>query len=88
MPSMLVTVNISKGFKTWTEMAKKMQEEVQTCREFPHPESRGEGRKRVEGMKADYPKLNHFSLEGWWDFMVVCASEASRCSTAPDQTIH
>jgi len=26
MPSMLVTVNISKGFKTWTEMAKKMQD--------------------------------------------------------------
>ena len=23
MPSMFVTVNISKGFKTWTEMAKK-----------------------------------------------------------------
>ena len=26
MPSMLVTVNISKGFETWTEMAKKMQD--------------------------------------------------------------
>ena len=26
MPSMLVTVNISKGFKTWTDMAKKMQD--------------------------------------------------------------
>ena len=26
MPSMLVTVNISKGFKTWTEMAHKMQD--------------------------------------------------------------
>ena len=26
MPSMLVTLNISKGFKTWTEMAKKMQD--------------------------------------------------------------
>lgn len=26
MPSMLVTVNISKGFKTWTEMAQKMQD--------------------------------------------------------------
>ena len=26
MPSMLVTVNISKGLKTWTDMAKKMQD--------------------------------------------------------------
>ena len=26
MPSMLVTVNISKGFKTWTDMAKTMQD--------------------------------------------------------------
>ena len=26
MPSILVTVNISKGFKTWTEMAKNMQD--------------------------------------------------------------
>ena len=28
MPSMLVTVNISKGFETWSEMAKSMQEEA------------------------------------------------------------
>ena len=26
MPSVLVTVNISKGFKTWTDMAKTMQD--------------------------------------------------------------
>ena len=26
MPSILVTVNISKGFKTWTKMAKTMQD--------------------------------------------------------------
>ena len=26
MPSMLVTVKISKGFETWTNMAKKMEE--------------------------------------------------------------
>jgi len=26
MPNMLVTVNISKGFKTWTDMAKTMQD--------------------------------------------------------------
>ena len=26
MPSMLVTVKISKGFETWTKMAKKMEE--------------------------------------------------------------
>ena len=26
MPKMLVTVNISKGFKTWTDMAKTMQD--------------------------------------------------------------
>ena len=28
MPSMLVTVKISKGFKTWTEMAKSFEDEV------------------------------------------------------------
>lgn len=28
MTSMLVIVNISKGFKTWTEVAKSMQDEV------------------------------------------------------------
>ena len=28
MPSMLVTVKISKGFKTWTEMAKSMEEKA------------------------------------------------------------
>ena len=28
MPSMLVTVKISKGFKTWTEMAKSFEAEV------------------------------------------------------------
>ena len=28
MPSMLVTVKISKGFKTWSEMAKSMEDEV------------------------------------------------------------
>jgi hypothetical protein len=28
MPSMLVTVKISKGFKAWSEMAKSMQDEV------------------------------------------------------------
>ena len=28
MPSMLVTVNISKGFKTWTDMAKSLEEET------------------------------------------------------------
>ena len=27
MPSMLVTVKISKGFKTWTEMAKSFEDE-------------------------------------------------------------
>ena len=27
MPSMLVTVKISKGFKTWTEMAKSFADE-------------------------------------------------------------
>ena len=28
MPSMLITVKISKGFETWTEMAKSMQDEA------------------------------------------------------------
>ena len=28
MPRMLITVKISKGFKTWTEMAKSFEEEV------------------------------------------------------------
>ena len=28
MPSMLVTVKISKGFKIWTEMAKSFEDEV------------------------------------------------------------
>ena len=28
MPSMLVTVNISKGFETWSEMAKSLQDEA------------------------------------------------------------
>ena len=28
MPSMLVTVNISKGFKTWTDMVKSMEEKT------------------------------------------------------------
>ena len=28
MPSMLVTVKISKGFKTWTEMAKTFEKEM------------------------------------------------------------
>ena len=28
MPSMLVTVKISKGFKTWTEMAKSFEDEA------------------------------------------------------------
>ena len=28
MPSMLVTVNISKGFKTWTDMVKSLEEET------------------------------------------------------------
>ena len=28
MPSMLVTVKISKGFKTWTEMVKSMEEKA------------------------------------------------------------
>ena len=28
MPNLLVTVKISKGFKTWTEMAKSMEEKA------------------------------------------------------------
>ena len=28
MPSMLVTVKISKGFETWTKMAQKMEKEM------------------------------------------------------------
>ena len=28
MPSILVTVKISKGFKTWTEMAKSFEDEM------------------------------------------------------------
>ena len=28
MPRMLITVKISKGFKTWTEMAKSMEEKA------------------------------------------------------------
>jgi len=28
MPRMLITVKISKGFKTWTEMAKSFEDEV------------------------------------------------------------
>ena len=29
MPSMLVKVNISKGFKTWTDMVKSMEEKLE-----------------------------------------------------------
>ena len=28
MPKMLITVNISKGFKTWTDMAKSLEDEA------------------------------------------------------------
>ena len=28
MPKMLITVNISKGFKTWTDMARSLEDEA------------------------------------------------------------